>query len=231
MMDLTQSPTPATRPIGYRRRWDGPLAGEQLARARREGIRLAYDPAQNGWVPFTAPDGHDDPEVPLRASLSPLLLRPWRALDLEQYFALLNDPALWRYMTEEMPTPFTRAVAADLIAISNLGSHHEVRAILTPRVAAGQVRIVWSGLALQAGEAEISYWLGRTFRGRGLATQAVRHMVVDAFRSRPGLKRIVAYVHPENTASVKVLERAGFRAGPARASDGWHGFVTDRPLV
>lgn len=228
MMDPTPT-TPSTRPTAIRRRWDGPLAGEALMRAHREGQRLAYDPAQNGWVPVTAPDGHEDPEPPLRAQLGPLLLRPWREQDLDQFHALLDDPALWRYMVEDMPRPFTREVAADLIAIANLGEHHEVRAITTPRVAAGQVRIVWSGPELEPGDAEISYWLGRHFRGRGLATQAVRHMVRDALRSRPGLRRIVAYVHPQNTASVLVLQRAGFQPAAARASDGWLGFAVSQP--
>jgi RimJ/RimL family protein N-acetyltransferase len=229
MMDLTPTHATPSRPNVIRRRWDGPLAGEQLARAHREGIRLAYDPAQNGWVPVTAPDGDDDPDVPLRASQPPLLLRPWRAQDLDQYHALLDDPALWRYMVEEMPRPFTREVAADLIAISNLGAHHEVRAIATPHVAAGQVRIVWISPQLAHGDAEISYWLGRPFRGQGLATQAVRHMVRDALRSRPGLRRIVAYVHPENAASARVLERAGFVPAADRASDGWRGFAVTLP--
>lgn len=229
MMDLTPTHSTPSRPTTIRRRWDGPLAGEQLARAHRDGVRLAYDPAQNGWVPITAPDGDDDPDVPLRASQPPVLLRPWRPQDLDQYHALLDDPALWRYMVERMPQPFTREVAADLITISNVGAHHEVRAIATPHGAAGQVRIVWTGVGLAPDEAEISYWLGRPFRGRGLATQAVRHMVRDALRSRAGLRRIVAYVHPDNAASARVLERAGFRSAAARASDGWHGFEVTLP--
>lgn len=228
MMDPTPTKHSA-RPSVIRRRWDGPLTSEQLVRAQREGARLAYDPAQNGWVPVSVPDGFDDPEPPLSAQIGSLLLRPWREQDLDQFHALLDDPALWRFMVEDMPHPFTREVAAELIAIANLGAHHEVQAILTPRVAAGQVRIVWSGPELQSGEAEISYWLGRNFRGRGLATQAVRHMVRDTLRSRPGLRRIVAYVHPENTASVSVLQRAGFQPAAARASDGWTGFEVLQP--
>ncbi len=230
MMDPT--PThPSPRPGAIRCRWDGPLTHEQLVRAQREGVRLAYDPAQSGWVPVSAPDLLDDPEPPLSAQIGSLLLRPWRAQDLDQYHALLDDPALWRFMVEDMPHPFTREVAAELIAIANLGAHHVVRSIVAPQVAAGQVRIVWSGPDLQPGDAEISYWLGRNFRGRGLATQAVRLMVRDTLRSWPGLRRIVAYVHPENSASVSVLQRAGFLPAAARASDGWLGFAVSRPSL
>jgi RimJ/RimL family protein N-acetyltransferase len=182
-------------------------------------------------VAHTAPDAWDDPDEPIWARRSPLELRPWRDQDLDQYHALLDDPGLWRYMVEYMPTPFTKAVAADLIAISNAGSHHEVRAILAPRSPAGQVRMLWSGPELLPDEAEVSYWLGRSFRGRGLASEAVRHLVVNAFKSRPGLRRVVAYVHPDNRASVRVLERAGFSPSTARLSDGWLGFARSRTPV
>ncbi|TNF60359.1 MAG: N-acetyltransferase [Burkholderiales bacterium] len=212
-----------------RHRWDGPLSGEQLARLRAAGLPLAYDPAQNGWVVSQVPDADDDPDLPIWAGLSRLQLRPWRESDLDRFHALLDDPELWRYMTEDMPTPFTRSVAADLIAISSAGRHHEVQAIQTSQGPVGQVRMLWTGPGLQPDEAEISYWLGRSHRGRGWASEAVRQAASAALRSRAGLARVVAYVHPQNTASTRVLARAGFVPAAARASDGWLGFALNRP--
>ena len=231
MMNSPHSEVPASKAFGLRCRWDGPLSAEQFAQAQSAGIQLAYDPAQNGWVPLAAPDAQDDPDAPIWASLSPWVLQPWRASDLDHFHALLNDPGLWRYMVEDMPTPFTKSVAADLIAISNAGSHHEVRAILAPRVPAGQVRILWSVPDFQPDEAEISYWLGRSFRGKGLASGAVKQMVTHAFKSRRGLRRVVAYVHPENRASIRTIERAGFLPSAARSSDGWLGFAVNEPAI
>lgn len=228
MMNSPHTATPTPHAVGNQQRWDGPLTAQQVFLARAQGIPLAYDPAQQGWVSFAAPDALDDPDEPIWARRSPFELRPWRARDLDQYHALLDDPALWRYMVEDMPTPFTKAVAADLIAISNAGSHHDVRAILALQVPTGQVRIRWSGPDLERDEAEVSYWLGRSFRGRGLASDAVRHMVAHAFKSRPGLRRVVAFVHPDNLASVRVLQRAGFAPSTARPSDGWLGFARTR---
>lgn len=225
MMDSLHSQAPVSTLSGRRRRWDGPLSNEQFSQAKREGVQLAYDPAQHGWVPCAAPDVQEDPDAPIWASLSPMILQPWQARDLDHFHTLLDDPALWRYMVEDMPVPFTTTVAADLIAISNAGSHHEVRAIWAAGVPAGQVRILWSGPELQPDEAEVSYWLGPSFRGRGLASNAVKQMVTEASKTRPGLRRVVAYVHPENNASIRVLERAGFRPSAARSSDGWLGFA------
>ncbi len=59
--------------------------------------------------------------------------------------------------------------------------------------------------------AEIGYSVLREFRGRGIATEAVRALVRETFE-RLAVRRVRAYCVPENTASRRVLERAGFIA-------------------
>jgi RimJ/RimL family protein N-acetyltransferase len=55
---------------------------------------------------------------------------------------------------------------------------------------------------------ELGYWLLAEGRGRGIATRAARALAMHAFHV--GLLRVEAVVRPENTASIRVLERAGF---------------------
>ena len=56
-------------------------------------------------------------------------------------------------------------------------------------------------------------------RGAGYATEAAA-AVVDYARSRFGIKRLAAIVSPENGASIRVLERLGFkRAGRVKFPD------------
>lgn len=55
---------------------------------------------------------------------------------------------------------------------------------------------------------ELGYWLFVPARGRGVATRAVESMVADAFAG--GIYRAEAHVRVGNTASERVLERAGF---------------------
>jgi len=57
------------------------------------------------------------------------------------------------------------------------------------------------------GERAIGYWLGRAFWGRGIASAAVARFVAEHELTRP----LYAYVAISNTASVRVLERCGFR--------------------
>lgn len=63
---------------------------------------------------------------------------------------------------------------------------------------------------------EIGYWLFVGARGRGVATRIVRALCEHAFAG--GINRVEAVVRPANAASVRVLERAGFRAEGVRRS-------------
>lgn len=63
----------------------------------------------------------------------------------------------------------------------------------------------------------LGYWVGRPHAGRGVATAAVRTMLVFAFETLK-LHRVEAACVPTNHASRRVLEKAGFRhEGHARA--------------
>jgi ribosomal-protein-alanine N-acetyltransferase len=61
--------------------------------------------------------------------------------------------------------------------------------------------------ALRAGH--IGYWIDRNFANRGYTTQAVTLLSSFGF-SELGLHRIEINVRPENAASCKVAEKAGF---------------------
>jgi RimJ/RimL family protein N-acetyltransferase len=73
----------------------------------------------------------------------------------------------------------------------------------------------------ERGQAEIGYWLFEPARGRGTATRTARFLAEHGFSL--GLERIEARVDLGNTASERVLERAGFtregilRSLPTRA--------------
>ncbi len=57
--------------------------------------------------------------------------------------------------------------------------------------------------------ANIGYWMGERFAGRGLMAEAVGLVVGHCFR-RLRLHRLEAACIPENNRSVRVLEKAGF---------------------
>lgn len=55
---------------------------------------------------------------------------------------------------------------------------------------------------------DFGYYLGRRWWGRGYASEAVR-LVMDKAQRDPTVYRFSAYCHVDNTASARVLERAG----------------------
>lgn len=57
--------------------------------------------------------------------------------------------------------------------------------------------------------AEIGYWLGPPFWGRGLAGRSLQAAIAHVFAK--GLHRITARVSPDNERSLKVLARFGFQ--------------------
>ncbi|MCP5432871.1 MAG: GNAT family N-acetyltransferase [Alphaproteobacteria bacterium] len=62
------------------------------------------------------------------------------------------------------------------------------------------------------GRAEIGYWLGKPFWGRGLASEAVGAFLGFCARDLL-LTRLHAYVFADNVASGRVLEKCGFTIG------------------
>ena len=56
------------------------------------------------------------------------------------------------------------------------------------------------------GEREVTYWIGRSYWGRGIATYAL-----DAFLSIDRTRPLHARVAADNVASRRVLEKCGFR--------------------
>jgi ribosomal-protein-alanine N-acetyltransferase len=64
-------------------------------------------------------------------------------------------------------------------------------------------------------EVEVDFLLGRAHWGKGFATEAGRASVRYGFEE-VGVESIVGIVHPDNTASRRVLEKLGMRStGPA----------------
>jgi RimJ/RimL family protein N-acetyltransferase len=59
------------------------------------------------------------------------------------------------------------------------------------------------------GRCELGYWLAREARGRGLATRAVRLLSAWILGELP-IERIEIHAEPDNLASRRVAERAGF---------------------
>ncbi len=83
-----------------------------------------------------------------------------------------------------------------------------LRTILVDGAVAGNIAS-WDA----AGAPNIGYWLGREYWGQGIATAAVAQFVAGI-----ELRPLYAHVAKHNRASIRVLEKCGFR--PVREETG-----------
>ena len=67
---------------------------------------------------------------------------------------------------------------------------------------------------LGAGRVEVGYGVAPTAQGQGAATAALKHLADIAFAS--GATEVLAEIVPENLASIRVAQKAGFQQVGAR---------------
>jgi len=72
----------------------------------------------------------------------------------------------------------------------------------------GFIALLTSDLVVPKGSAEVGYWLGSAYTGKGRATAAVRALSAYA---KPRYFPVFAQVTRTNQKSINVLERAGYK--------------------
>lgn len=145
-------------------------------------------------------------DVPPDLRTPRLLLRPFRAEDVDDVFAYAADAEWNRYLG--LPEPYVRRHAEEYVA----------QCILTDPVAHPYWAIVHEGrvrggvnLRLRhPGDAELGYAVARPLWGRGLATEAARAAVAHGFAAL-ALERVSALADVDNAGSWRVMEKLGMR--------------------
>jgi len=136
-------------------------------------------------------------------------LRPWHAGDLDNLVKFANNYNIARYMTNQFPHPYSIENGKVFIAFATGETPPRILAIDVNGVAAGGIG-VHPQHDIQFKNAELGYWLAEPYWNQGIMSRAVRQMVNYTFGNFD-LERIFARPFGSNTASQKVLEKAGFR--------------------
>lgn len=138
-------------------------------------------------------------------------LRWITAADTDAFFAIYSNSEVMRYWST--PPLVDQAAAAALI--EKIHADWQRRAILKWGIALRSDDQLIGSLTLfnldfNHRRAEIGYALGRAYWGQGYMNEALNAVLAYAFESL-GLHRIEADIDPRNTASIKTVERLGFK--------------------
>ncbi len=136
-------------------------------------------------------------------------LRELRVSDKIPLASLCNNKKIHNNLRDILPFPYLEKDAEYFI---NLCHNESPKANLAIELNGEFTGVI--GLGLQTDvyklSAEIGYWLGEPYWGKGIATRAVELMVDYGF-SQLGLVRLFSSVFDYNKASLRVMEKAGFQ--------------------
>jgi RimJ/RimL family protein N-acetyltransferase len=137
-------------------------------------------------------------------------LRPFEEEDAAAAFTWFGDPDVMRFTT----TGPDRSVEQTKARLAKYQEHQSVHGfskwIILDRATGSAIGD--SGLLNleEYRRIDLGYRFAKPYWGKGLATEAATAWVRAAFGDFD-IERLTAFVHPENVASIRVLDKLGFR--------------------
>ena len=157
------------------------------------------------------------------------MLRPLVPSDADSLAIHANDREIWLNLRDLFPHPYTVQHALAYIAMAAARPVQTSFGIIVDGSAVGNVSLK-PGADVERFSAEIGYWLGRGYWGKGIMTQAVQAVTRHAFESI-WMHRVFAVPYRRNPASFRVLEKAGYALeGFMRRSAVKDGGILDQAL-
>ncbi|MGD9162164.1 MAG: GNAT family protein [Desulfobacteraceae bacterium] len=161
--------------------------------------------------------------------LEKCIIRDWQMEDAPSAARYADNRKIWQNLRDGFPHPYTVSAAENFIIQVNGAKPRTVFAIATDTETIGSIGIM-PGVDVHRFTSEIGYWLAEPFWGKGIMTEAVRFFTDWAFQEFK-LHRISESPYAANTASCRVLEKAGYqREGIVRSGAFKDGKVVDQHL-
>jgi [ribosomal protein S5]-alanine N-acetyltransferase len=136
------------------------------------------------------------------------MIRPWLNQDAESLVKFADNRKIWLNMRDGFPSPYSLESARSFLEAAICQNPVTLFAIATPEEVIGGI-----GISLNKDvhrlTAELGYWLGEPFWGKGIMTETVVKFTNYAFQEF-NLIRIYAEPYANNSGSHNVLEKAGF---------------------
>lgn len=133
-------------------------------------------------------------------------LRPFCDEDIPHLVSALGEEDVTQYLSR-IPTPYREADAIDWVKTGSLSG--VTRAIEVDGQLGGCISAHPGSHEFQH-TAEIGYWITKRFWGNGMAPHAIS-LIESILLENTNIVRLSAVVYDGNVASMRVLEKAGFR--------------------
>jgi ribosomal-protein-alanine N-acetyltransferase len=136
-------------------------------------------------------------------------LRPFKESDAERLALLANNIKIAKFLRNGFPHPYTVEHAKNFIgSLKNDDPTQRFVITLNDEMIGG------TGLNLQDDifelNAEIGYWIGEPYWGNGYMSDAIQQITEYGFKNFK-INRIFARVFGNNPASMRVVEKAGYK--------------------
>ncbi|ORY15856.1 acyl-CoA N-acyltransferase [Clohesyomyces aquaticus] len=142
-----------------------------------------------------------------------LLIRLMHPADAPAMYKHASPPIIGKHMSLAFPSPYTLQSAETWIS-QNLTppfNHFAVCLISSPSALIGGIGIK-PGSDVHTHTAEIGYWLGQEYWGKGIVAEALQALTDWVFEVRGyQYRRLQACVYDQNTASIRCLEKCGYQ--------------------
>jgi len=136
------------------------------------------------------------------------VVRSYRPIDAPSLARHADNRKIWLNLRDAFPHPYRLEDARIFIRRALRAAPQTMFAIDVEEAAVGGIGFTIH-VDVERVSAEIGYWLGEPFWGRGITTEALRAVTAHALTAH-GLTRIYALPFEWNTASCRVLEKAGY---------------------
>lgn len=139
------------------------------------------------------------------------ILRPWKMEDVDDVLRYANNDKIAQNLRDVFPFPYIRTDAQEFVrgCVEGDEDRQLCRAIEADGHAVGSIGL-FLGSDVYRMTAELGYWLAEEYWGRGIMTEAVRRICEEGEERWDELVRVYAEPFAHNTASRRVLEKAGF---------------------
>lgn len=139
-----------------------------------------------------------------------LILTTWEPSDWLAFSLIAKDVEVMRYITGGVPWADDRIQLFVNRQVELFSERGFCRWKLLLRPAQEMIGFCGLGFWGDLLDPEIGWWLARSHWGCGLATEAARMALRDAFE-RVRLDRIISIARPANIASTRIMEKLGLK--------------------